>query len=136
MKSKVAPFLLKLHRMLQQESIAPSPIVTWAHHNQAFVIHDLDALTTFLLPKYFALTKYKSFQRQLHYFGFRKWTKTMASVCTYSHPDFQRGAISKMAKIKRKKRQRIRKPQHPMESNLDDILDWFVQHFSASPVFQ
>ena len=103
MKS-VAPFVRKLHQMLQQESIAPSPILSWAHHDTAFVIYDLDALEARVLPKYFDLIKYKSFQRQLHYFGFRKWTKTMASVCTYSHPHFQRHAMSLMTQIQRKRR--------------------------------
>ena len=160
MKS-VAPFVSKLHSMLQQEATA-SPIVSWAHHDTAFVIHDVEALEAHLLPKYFNSTKYKSFQRQLHYFGFRKWTKTMASVCTYSHPHFQRHAIKLMTQIQRKARSRVprQKNKHiapPVqgldnrftapcgcpqlnpdpalyynEYDVEEIMDWFVCHYSIN----
>ena len=122
MKS-VAPFVRKLHQMLQQESITPSPILSWAHRDTAFVIHDLDALEARVLPKYFDLNKYKSFQRQLHYFGFRKWTKTMTSVCTYSHPHFQRHAINRMTQIQRKTRSRVTKLQNkPIKAPIQSLV--------------
>ena len=91
--------------MLQQETGTPNALVEWTDAGTAFQIYDTDELSVHILPKYFNLTKFKSFQRQLNYFGFRKWTKTMAQVCTFSHPSFQRDAVEAMAKIKRKKRQ-------------------------------
>jgi hypothetical protein len=44
-----------------------------------------------------------SFQRQLNYFGFRKWTKTQSCVCTFSHADFNRSSSLESVLIARKK---------------------------------
>ena len=103
---KVAPFIVKLEAMLQQEAATGGWIVAWNGNGTAFEIHDLKAFGHLLLPKYFHLTKYASFQRQLHYFGFRKWTKTMTTTCTYSHPHFQRNIAERQLSLIR------RKPRH------------------------
>ena len=113
MKS-IAAFLLKLRQMIDEEECKISPVVEWAYHGTAFVIYDIEEFSVRVLPHYFNLQKYKSFQRQLHYFGFRKWTKTTTTVCTYSHPEFQRDAIEQMSRIVRKKRSRNKRHQHPM----------------------
>ena len=68
----------------------------------------IQAMAQEILPKYFNHTKYASFQRQLNYFGFRKWTKTMTTICTFSHRHFRRDGYENMNLITRKKRQRHR----------------------------
>lgn len=82
---EVAPFLKSLRRMLDVES---PRILRWTPDGHAFEIHDMGAMTSYILPKYFKHCKYASFQRQLNYFHFRKWTKSRAVVCTFSNQFF------------------------------------------------
>ncbi|RQM11635.1 hypothetical protein KXD40_009176 [Peronospora effusa] len=84
---EVAPFLRSLRRMLDTES---PYIVRWTPDGKAFEIYDIIAISDYVLPKYFKHCKYASFQRQLNYFNFRKWTKSRAVVCTFSNQFFQR----------------------------------------------
>ncbi|KAI9910738.1 hypothetical protein PsorP6_010329 [Peronosclerospora sorghi] len=84
---EVAPFLRSLRQILSNENPA---ILRWTLDGKAFEIHDMVSMMQHVLPKYFKHSKYTSFQRQLNYFNFRKWTKSKAVVCTFSNPFFQR----------------------------------------------
>ncbi|GMF31260.1 unnamed protein product [Phytophthora lilii] len=97
---EVAPFLRSLRQMLDSESPA---ILRWTADGTAFEIHDMAAMMRLVLPKYFKHAKYTSFQRQLNYFSFRKWTKSKAVVCTFSNPFFQRDQPALAGRITRKK---------------------------------
>ncbi|KAH9096720.1 hypothetical protein LEN26_017395 [Aphanomyces euteiches] len=85
--SDVSPFLVKVRRMLACE--CPS-IIRWNAQGTAIEILSVELFKLLVLPKYFRRTKYSSFQRQLNYFGFKKWTKRKAAVCTFSHTYFTR----------------------------------------------
>ncbi|CEG36025.1 hsf-type dna-binding [Plasmopara halstedii] len=97
---EVAPFLKSLRRMLDIES---PRILRWTPDGNAFEIHDMAAMTSDILPKYFKHCKYASFQRQLNYFHFRKWTKSRAVVCTFSNKFFQRDQPALTWRITRKR---------------------------------
>ena len=94
----VAPFLLHLHQMLRRED---SAIVRWAADGLAFQTLDKQAMTSLVLPKYFKNKNFSSFQRQLNYFGFRKWSKARAPFPTYSREYFTRDNYYQMALVKR-----------------------------------
>ena len=79
---RVPKFLRSLYDILQYEDQA---ILTWSKDGTYFQIFDTKRLEIAVLPKYFKHGKFASFQRQLNNFGFRKWTKTQSSVCTFSH---------------------------------------------------
>ncbi|CAH0485374.1 unnamed protein product [Peronospora farinosa] len=96
---EVAPFLRSLRRMLDTES---PYIVRWTPDGKAFEIYDIIAISDYVLPKYFKHCKNASFQRQLNYFNFRKWTKSRAVVCTFSNQFFQRDQPALMWRIRRK----------------------------------
>nr|CCA26146.1 HSFtype DNAbinding protein putative [Albugo laibachii Nc14] len=96
----IAPFLRNLRRMLDVES--PS-ILCWTDNGKAFEIRDMDKMMEFVLPKYFKHRKYTSFQRQLNYFNFKKWTKSKAVICTFSNEYFIRDDVKAALKISRKK---------------------------------
>ncbi|KAF4316075.1 hypothetical protein BBO99_00008945 [Phytophthora kernoviae] len=97
---EVAPFLRSLRRMLDAEN---PRILRWTPDGKAFEIHDMVAMTSYVLPKYFKHRKYASFQRQLNYFHFRKWTKSRAVVCTFSNTFFQRDQPALTWRITRKR---------------------------------
>ncbi|ETO76512.1 hypothetical protein F444_08072 [Phytophthora nicotianae P1976] len=79
---RVPKFLRSLYDILQYED---QTILTWSKDGTYFQIFDTKRLEIVVLPKYFKHGKFASFQRQLNNFGFRKWTKTQSSVCTFSH---------------------------------------------------
>ncbi|KAI9909684.1 hypothetical protein PsorP6_015109 [Peronosclerospora sorghi] len=97
----VPKFLRFLFQILEVENPA---IITWSHEGTAFQIIQPDELAHQILPKYFKHNKVSSFQRQLNYFGFKKWTKTQTNICTFSHPYFFRADKDRMKLIKRKER--------------------------------
>ncbi|RLN26239.1 hypothetical protein BBJ28_00021512 [Nothophytophthora sp. Chile5] len=97
---EVAPFLKSLRQMLEVESDA---VLRWTPNGAAFEIHDMHEMMARVLPKYFKHCKYTSFQRQLNYFNFRKWTKSKAVVCTFSNDFFLRDRPDLAWRITRKK---------------------------------
>ncbi|ETK78676.1 hypothetical protein F441_15642 [Phytophthora nicotianae CJ01A1] len=97
---EVAPFLRSLRRMLENES---DEILRWTPNGRAFEILDMDRMMAEVLPKYFKHRKYTSFQRQLNYFSFKKWTKSKAVVCTFSNECFLRDRPDLSWRITRKK---------------------------------
>ncbi|KAF0699011.1 Aste57867_10394 [Aphanomyces stellatus] len=103
----VPKFLLQLFDILEAES---SAVIKWADDGASLQILDPVRATQEILPKYFSHNNFQSFQRQLNYFGFRKWTKTKTYICTFSHPFFRKNEPDKLQFIKRKsvpKRTRI-----------------------------
>lgn len=80
--TKVPKFLRCLYDILHFED---KTILAWSHDGTHFQVRDVPRLERDVLPRYFKHSKFTSFQRQLNNFGFHKWTKTRANVCTFSH---------------------------------------------------
>lgn len=97
----VPKFLRFLFQILEVED---PRIIAWSHDGTAFQIIQPEELATQILPRYFKHNKVSSFQRQLNYFGFKKWTKTQTNICTFSHPFFLQSDKDRMKLIKRKER--------------------------------
>ena len=77
-------------------------IVSWQPHGRAFRVHKPNDFLSFILPRYFKQTQYKSFQRQLYTYGFKRISgKTMRDCGAYYHEDFVRGQQQKAMKIMR-----------------------------------
>ena len=58
-------------------------IVSWQPHGKCFLIHNEDKFSNKVLPKYFCRLKFTSFQRQLHFHGFKRLCKQgKCSTCT------------------------------------------------------
>lgn len=67
------PFPWKLHEMLDaaaEEGV--ESIVSWLPNNRSFKVFDTKLFTETIMKRYFKQTKYKSFQRQLNIWGFRR----------------------------------------------------------------
>ncbi|CAH0491594.1 unnamed protein product [Peronospora farinosa] len=76
-KPEAPKFLLLLYEILEVES---SRVIRWSEDGLALQILDPLTVTEQILPKYFNHTNFHSFQRQLNYFGFRKWTKSKTDI--------------------------------------------------------
>ena len=63
-------FLSKLWSMLNERT--NSDIIAWDACGTRFEIKNVQAMSAYILPKYFRHKKLSSFQRQLNYFGFKK----------------------------------------------------------------
>ncbi|GAB9476498.1 Heat shock factor protein 2 [Globisporangium polare] len=94
--TRVPKFLRCLYDILHAED--PS-ILAWSRDGSFFEILSTERLEDKVLPKYFKHSKFASFQRQLNNFGFRKWTKTQSSVCTFSHGVFVRRHPSELVEL-------------------------------------
>ncbi len=64
--SRLNKFVRRLHEMLLSEQ--NSGIVEW--RKGLLVLHSTDAFTKNILPKYFGTKNFKTFRRQLNYYGF------------------------------------------------------------------
>ena len=47
-------------------------IVSWLPGGKAFKVHEADQFVKKIVPLYFKQRQYKSFQRQLHLYGFQR----------------------------------------------------------------
>uniref|UniRef100_M4BR21 HSF-type DNA-binding domain-containing protein n=1 Tax=Hyaloperonospora arabidopsidis (strain Emoy2) TaxID=559515 RepID=M4BR21_HYAAE len=99
-KPETPKFLQLLYEILEVES---PRVIRWSEDGLALQILDPVTVTEQILPKYFNHTNFHSFQRQLNYFGFRKWTKSKTDICTFSHPFFRENQPKLLLLIKRKK---------------------------------
>ena len=85
------PFVWKLYEMLEDvESSNQEGIVSWVRNGTGFKVHNLEKFVDEIIPKYCKLSKYKSFQRQLYFYGFTRITKG-PDTGAYHHPMFIRG---------------------------------------------
>ncbi|KAG7363742.1 HSF-type DNA-binding protein [Nitzschia inconspicua] len=66
-------FPLKLHAMLEDaESKGFANIVSWQAGDKSFKVIDVNKFGSDIMPMYFNQTKFKSFQRQLNIYGYRR----------------------------------------------------------------
>jgi len=83
-------FPWKLQEMLESSSdFGNDDIVSWLPHGNAFKVHDVQEFVTGILPLHFKQTKYKSFQRQLNLWGFKRIEKGPERGAYY-HEEFKR----------------------------------------------
>eukprot|EP00529_Nitzschia_sp_RCC80_P021131 CAMPEP_0113509752 /NCGR_PEP_ID=MMETSP0014_2-20120614/37749_1 /TAXON_ID=2857 /ORGANISM="Nitzschia sp." /LENGTH=398 /DNA_ID=CAMNT_0000405615 /DNA_START=1569 /DNA_END=2765 /DNA_ORIENTATION=+ /assembly_acc=CAM_ASM_000159 len=77
-----------------QGSVGPSPkwddVVSWMPDGKAFRVHQPDVFAETIMRRYFKMSKYTSFTRQLYIYGF---SKIEGGVChgAFHHPKFVRG---------------------------------------------
>jgi hypothetical protein len=80
----VPEFLYQVTRMLME---CNPQIIEWSSMGR-ILVHDPDRLQEEVLGNYFRHHRFSSFQRQLNYFGFRKFSgKGRMSPCTYMNDD-------------------------------------------------
>jgi len=116
--SSKLPFAWKLYEMLEtvHKNKVDTDIVSWVDDGKAFKVHDLKRFVDEIVPTYFKQSKYKSFQRQLYFYGFTREASSGKEGHTpgsYRHPRFVRGQKTwclSMAPKKSKKRSGSKSP--------------------------
>jgi hypothetical protein len=64
-----------LHSMLDEvEEKGYSHIVSWQPHGRCFVVHNRKEFVQFIMPAYFRMSKFASFQRQLNLYDYKRIT--------------------------------------------------------------
>ncbi|EJK44248.1 hypothetical protein THAOC_37230 [Thalassiosira oceanica] len=111
---KNASFPVKLYTLLElcdgsspslQRYPDGSSIVAWSSHGRAFEVRDEDRFMGEISPKFFRLTTISSFYRQLHLWGFRRFSKGPDIGSWYS-PRFLRGQPALLKDMRRVKSKR------------------------------
>jgi hypothetical protein len=83
-------FPFKLHCMLDDACTNGfDDIVSW-DDGDSFKVHNKETFLEMIVPKYFTLTKYRSFQRMLNMWGFQR-VRSGPNKGAYAHQHFRRG---------------------------------------------
>ena len=80
------PFPVKLHSMLDDmERMGNGGIVSWNEDGRSFSVRDPTKFAQKIMRAYFNQTKYKSFQRQLNLYKFKRISKGKGKgACEYA----------------------------------------------------
>jgi len=111
------PFAWKLYEMLEtvEKNGTDTDIVSWVDNGEAFKVHDLERFVEDIIPTYFKQSKYKSFQRQLYFYGFQRVTSSERqghTVGSYRNPMFIRGNKPLcLSMVPKKSKKRCKKSQ-------------------------
>jgi len=106
---RLASFPRKLHELLMDLEKFPEgkQLASFLPHGQSFVIFRPKEFAKFILPKYFSMTSYASFQRQLNLYEFQR-ISTGPDKGSYHHKLFVRSQPNMCELMKRnKKRKKI-----------------------------
>lgn len=69
----VVPFPWRLHQILDDmERIGDNSIISWQPDGRHFQVHNPSLFMSQIVPKFFKQKSFKSFQRQLHIYGFQR----------------------------------------------------------------
>jgi len=103
-KSTIETFPIKLHKIMERADVdGYSHIISWLPHGRAIRIHDSKAFVAKIMPRYFYISKYTSFIRQLSIYGFRKVSRKGIDKGAYYHDLFLSGRPGLCAGISRLK---------------------------------
>eukprot|EP00985_Skeletonema_marinoi_P010378 scaffold4878_cov111-Skeletonema_marinoi.AAC.2 len=96
-------FPSKLYEMLESvDSLGLSHIVSWLPNGRSFHVIDPNQFMDLVVPQFFKATKYRSFQRQLNLWGFRRIKNDQNDASwNHEHDYFIRGRPELISKITR-----------------------------------
>ena len=99
----VVTFPVKLRMMLDHvHDNGLEDVVSWELDGKAFKVHKIDDFEKQIMPSFFNQTKFKSFQRQLNFYGFVRITSGKTKGC-YLHKLFVRDDPSLCKDIARRR---------------------------------
>ena len=103
-KGRTGTFPQKLHMMLSdlENEEGGRDIASWLPHGRAFAIHKPKEFVKSIMPKYFRMSRFSSFQRQLNLYEFQRITEG-PDKGAYFHELFLHGRPMLCTQIKRNK---------------------------------
>jgi len=103
-KGRTGTFPQKLHQMLSdlEKEEGGSEIASYLPHGRAFAIHKPNEFVKKIMPKYFRMSRFSSFQRQLNLYEFMRITDG-PDKGAYFHELFHRGRPILASQIRRNK---------------------------------
>jgi HSF-type DNA-binding len=111
-KGRSGKFPQKLHQMLLDlERQGRSDIASFMPHGRSFAIHKPTEFAQEVMPKYFRMSRFSSFQRQLNLYDFQRITEG-ADKGTYYHELFLQGRPIVCAMMKRNKIKGVKQQQN------------------------
>lgn len=102
MTSSSNKFPIKLYNILQEAETTPylAEIVSWLPDGKSFKVHQKEEFSKAILSATFGTNVYKSFQRNLHFWGYHNIRKGPSKgVC--SHPYFMKDRPELLSKMRR-----------------------------------
>jgi hypothetical protein len=129
-KGRIGTFPQKLHQILQELQLQPggSEIASFLPHGCAFVIHKPHVFVQHVMPSYFRMSRFSSFQRQLNLYDFQRITDG-PDKGAYYHELFVQGQPMMSTVMKRSKIKGIKKSSNSAEetSQAEDMMDGKVE---------
>mmetsp|Transcript_76601 Transcript_76601/g.219779 ORF Transcript_76601/g.219779 Transcript_76601/m.219779 type:complete len:175 (-) Transcript_76601:13-537(-) len=96
-----------LQKTFQMVDTCPDDIGGWSENGDTFIVKDMEAFAN-LLPKFFKHKNFRSFVRQLNFYGFRKLRTDGALISErpahwweFRHEKFMKGKVEWLTQIKR-----------------------------------
>lgn len=130
-------FPMVLHRMLMDLTASPSEvsseIITWSDNGDAFIIYNQNQFEKLILPRYFRTGRFRSFQRQLTTYGFKR-TNLYAShkdVYVYQHQKFHRDHPELINQVRQKPR--ASNNEASTESKLNNTAKYQISESATTP---
>ena len=111
-KGRTGTFPQKLHQMLSdlERQEGGSDIASFLPHGRAFAIHKPRDFVKHVMPKYFRMSRFSSFQRQLNLYDFRRITEG-PDKGAYFHELFVQGRPILSTMMKRNKIKGVKNAQ-------------------------
>lgn len=79
--SEILPFPQKLYMMLESvDSLGLSHTVSWSPDGRSFQVKDPTKFMALVVPHFFKATKFRSFQRQLNLWNFKRYDKSCSVI--------------------------------------------------------
>jgi len=111
----IMAFPFKLYSMLEDaDAQGFADVISWQPGGKSFKVHQTSAFSKTIMKSYFAQTKFKSFQRQLNIYGWKK-VPLGPNKGGYMHVNFIRGQPELCDLIVRRKDVKIVSQKQPQE---------------------
>jgi hypothetical protein len=120
-KGRTGTFPQKLHQMLSdlERQDGGANIASFLPHGRAFAIHKPRDFVKHVMPKYFRMSRFSSFQRQLNLYDFQRITEG-ANKGAYFHELFVQGRPILCTMMKRNKIKGVKIPLQQNKSKGED----------------